>query len=87
MDEILKPGYKTSSFARGIAVDGAWVLLAFQSDDWRVQCVAMLAVAATNVSYNFYSARRLDQKKEVAIAVTTNTPSNGGEVKPTPTDQ
>jgi len=63
MADKVRPGYKETEFGRGIAVDAAWVLLAFQSDDWRVQCCAMFAVAATNVSYNFNRSKQ----KEAAI--------------------
>jgi hypothetical protein len=67
MDEI-KEGYKTTSFGRGIAVDAAGILLAFQSQDWRVQCTALLVVGAINVSYNVLSGRRSEQKADVIMA-------------------
>ena len=53
MDATVKPGYKESEFGRGVAIDVAGVMIAFQSDDWRVQCTALLVVGAINVSYNF----------------------------------
>lgn len=59
----LRPGYQESEFQRGVVVDGAGILLAFQSDDWRVQCIALLVVGAINVSYNINRSRQ----KEAAI--------------------
>lgn len=65
MGDEVKKGYTTSEFGRGIAIDGAWVLLAFQSGDWRVQCCAMLAVAVSNATYNIM---RSQEKTAVRVA-------------------
>lgn len=65
MSELpLQPGRKSSSFAAGVTISLATMLVGLSSDEWRVKLAVIIAITLIAVAYNFNRTRL----KRAAIA-------------------